>query len=72
VPPENPTTDYTAPILGTYKGRPIPEWVDAPERGGLYLYDRIAIEESDGSIALAQLRSDEFVVCPGLIYRMVS
>lgn len=62
----------TAPIIGTYKDYPIPEWIDAPERGGRHTYDRIAIEDADGAVALSQLRSDEFVVCPGLIYRRIA
>lgn len=59
----------TAPLLGAYRDYPIPEWIDAPKRGGRHIYDRIAIEDADGSVALRQLRDDEFVVCPGLIYR---
>lgn len=62
----------TAPLLGTYRDYPIREWIDAPERGGRHSYDRIAMEEPDGSVALAQLRGDEFVVCPGLIYRRIA
>ena len=62
----------TAPIIGTYKDYPIPEWIDAPERGGRHAYDRIAVEDADGGVALSQLRGDEFVVCPGLIYRRVT
>jgi hypothetical protein len=55
------------PSIGTYKGRDIPEWLDkAGERFG---YDRIAMEDRDGTTPLAQLRPDEFVVAPGLIYR---
>jgi len=60
-----------ARILGTYRDYPIPEWINTPARGGLHQFDRIAVEERDGSVALSQLRDDEFVVCPGLIYRRI-
>lgn len=59
----------SAPIIGTYKDYPIYEWIDASDRGGIHVYDRIAIE-TNGAVELSQLRADEFVVCPGLIYRM--
>lgn len=54
---------------GTYRGKDIPRYVDSPERGGRFQFDRIAYNDPDGSTPLSQLRSDEFVVYPGLIYR---
>lgn len=61
----------TSPVAGIYKGRPIPEWIDAPERGGRHTFNRVAYEDPDGSVPLSQLRLDEFVTHPGLIYRRV-
>jgi len=43
------------------------------ERDGIrYALDRPASQEPDGSVALDQLRSDEIVMSPGIIYRRVS
>lgn len=56
-------------IVGTHRGHLIKATIDAPERGGRYIFDRVAHEEIDGSVSLAQLRADEFVISPGLIYR---
>lgn len=61
-----------APLLGKYRDQPIYAWIEAPRRGGIHAYDRIALEDNDGAVALAQLRHDEFVVFPGLIYRRVA
>lgn len=47
----------------------MPEYVECPERGGRYRFDRQATEDRGGSIALSQLRDDEVVVWPGFIYR---
>lgn len=56
-----------SPSIGTYRDRDVPDWI---EKDGIrFLYDRIALEDSDGTTPLAQLRSDEFVIAPGLIYR---
>jgi len=60
-----------APIVGSYKCHLIPKWIDAPDRGGRFAYDRIAAEDDDGSVNLAQMRPDEFVTFPGLIYRRI-
>jgi hypothetical protein len=57
----------TGPAIGTYRGRKIAEWID--RAGERFLYDRPAVEDADGGVPLSQLRSDEFVVAPGLIYR---
>lgn len=64
-------THHFGPSIGTYKGRDIPDWIDSPDRGGRHVYDRIAIEDRDGGVLLAQLGDDEFVVAPGLIYKRV-
>jgi hypothetical protein len=55
------------PSIGTYRGRDIHDWID--KDGQRFSYNRIAFEDGDGTIALDQLRPDEFVVSPGLIYR---
>lgn len=57
------------PSIGTYRDRDIPEWMD--QGGTRYFYDRPALQDSDGTVPLAQLRPDEFVVAPGVIYRRV-
>lgn len=53
--------------IGTYKDCPIYDWIVVD--GVKHLYDRIAIEESDGRVFLAQMRDDELMLSPGLIYR---
>ena len=58
------------PSIGTYLDRDIPEWFD--KAGERFIYDRIAVNDTDGATPLAQLRPDEFVVAPGLIYRRAS
>jgi hypothetical protein len=58
------------PSIGTYRGQDIPAWLD--KAGERFSYDRPAMEDSDGTTPLAQLRPDEFVVAPGLIYRRAS
>jgi len=58
------------PPVGTYREMSIPAWFD--KAGQRFTYDRIALEDSDGTTPLAQLRPDEFVVAPGLIYRRAS
>jgi hypothetical protein len=60
-------TSSTAPIIGTYDDRPIPEWIE--RSGEKYTYNRPAQEDANGAVALAQLRPDEVVIAPGLIYR---
>ena len=52
--------------IGNYLGRPIAEKIDT--RNGTYVFDRIA-EHIDGEYPLSQLRKDELLIRPGLIYR---
>jgi hypothetical protein len=40
--------------------------------GVINSYDRLAVQEQDGSLKLVQLQNDEVRLCPGLIYRRVS
>ena len=55
------------PSIGTYRDYQIAEWI--MKCGERFNYDRIAWEDEHGGCPLAQLRPDEFVVAPGLIYR---
>lgn len=57
------------PEIGTYRGRGIPAFIVSG--GRRFDYDRIAIEK-DGGVELSQLRRDERVIAPGLIYREVA
>ena len=54
-------------IIGAYQGRAIPAFIQA--RGGRFAFERIAIENKDGTVPLSQLRDDELMISPGLIYR---
>lgn len=65
----NLTITDRGPSIGTYQGRDIPDWLD--KAGQRFAYDRPAMQDRDGTTPLAQLRPDEFVVAPGLIYRRV-
>lgn len=62
--------ETTAPSLGNYRGRDIPAWIVAPHRGGRMAFVGIATEDQDGAVPLAQLATNEVVICPGLIYRL--
>ena len=66
------STETAAPIVGTYRGRTIPAWLDFSERGGRHEYVGIAAEDRSGAISLDQLAPEEVVVYPGLIYRRMS
>jgi len=57
------------PDIGTYRDAPIAEWL--MQRGARWNYDRHAVLDAGGGCHLSQLRADEFVVAPGLIYRRV-
>lgn len=46
-----------------------PEYLDCPERGGRFKYDRQAMMNMKGQCDLSQLDVDEVVVWPGFIYR---
>jgi hypothetical protein len=61
-----------AAVIGMYREQPILAWLDIKERGSRYEYAGIAIEDKDRTVALAQLREDEILVAPGLIYRRIS
>jgi hypothetical protein len=52
--------------VGNYLGQPIYETITS--RDGTYIFDRIA-ENIDGEFPLDQLKEDELLIRPGLIYR---
>jgi hypothetical protein len=52
--------------LGNYMGQPIYQTFES--RNGTYVFDRIA-ENVDGEFPLEQLKKNELLVKPGLIYR---
>ena len=55
------------PTGDKHKGRDIPAWIVA---GGTRMaFDRVAVEVKGGGVDLAQMRRDECVIAPGLIYR---
>lgn len=56
------------PIVGSHRGRDIHAWMKQNDK--YYDYDRVAHTDRDGGTPLSQLRADEFVVAPGLIYRL--
>lgn len=58
------------PSIGEYKGKPIPAYIVESD-GTRSDYHRIAIEK-DGGVELSQMRRDECVIAPGLIYRRVT
>jgi hypothetical protein len=59
----------TGPSIGTYGDRPIPEWIERD--GQKYAFDRPAQKDAADAVVLAQLRLDEAVISPGLIYRRI-
>lgn len=52
--------------VGNYLGQPIYETITS--RNGTYVFDRIA-ENIDGEFPLDQLKENELLIRPGLIYR---
>jgi hypothetical protein len=52
--------------VGDYMGQPIYQTFES--RNGIYVFDRIA-ENVDGEFPLEQLKKNELLVRPGLIYR---
>ena len=55
------------PQIGNYLGEPIYESIE--EEGTVYIFDRIA-ESDDLGCPLDQLRKNEMLFNPGLIYRI--
>lgn len=56
------------PSCGTYKQRSIPAYI-VTDNAVRWEFDRIAYADKSGGIELRQLRPDECVIAPGLVYR---
>jgi hypothetical protein len=57
------------PVIGSHLGKEIFETVEANSQK--YIFDRIAVGDDDG-YPLNQLKKDEVLFEPGLIYRQAS
>lgn len=57
---------FHGPRIGSYMGHPIFQSISNPD--GTFIFDRIAQSEDDG-YPLDQLRENELLLNPGLIYR---
>jgi len=57
------------PAIGSYLGKPIYESIKNDE--GQYKFDRVAEGDRDGC-PLDQLKRDEILFVPGLIYKQVA
>lgn len=60
------TEIHRGPQVGNYLGQPIFQTIESDT--GTYIFDRIA-ESVDGEFPLDQLKKDELLIKPGLIYR---
>ena len=60
------TEIHRGPQVGNYLGQPIFQTIESDS--GTYIFDRIA-ESVDGEFPLDQLKKDELLIKPGLIYR---
>lgn len=54
------------PVIGRYEDKPIYEYIIAD--GYRYTYNGLALKDKDNSIPLSQLRSNEWILAPGLLY----
>jgi hypothetical protein len=59
----------SGPAIGTYLGRPI--FATIQRDGQRYVFDRIAEGDTEG-YPLTQLKKDEVLMMPGIIYRRAS
>ncbi len=59
----------TGPSVGIYANRDIPASV-ADDFGRQYIFAGVAPRRSDGKFDLNALESGEFILKPGLVYRM--
>ncbi len=57
------------PTIGLYRGLPIAERV-VDQFGRRFLYVGLASRRRDGRFDVASLRAGEFIVEPGLVYRL--
>ena len=62
----NKRTQYFGPSIGHYMGKPIFQSITGPD--GTLVFDRIARCDEEGC-PLDQLKQDEVMMAPGLIYR---
>ena len=60
------TEIHRGPQVGNYLGQPIFQTIESDS--GTYIFDRIA-KSVDGEYPLDQLKKDELLIKPGLIYR---
>lgn len=67
MPVEGRFTKQSEQHIGTHLGKPIPAYIDTET--GRYRFDRVAYANKRGQVPLAQMRNDEVVITPGLIYR---
>jgi hypothetical protein len=58
------------PVIGVYRDTPIVETV-TDQRGRRFTYDGIAPRRRNGELDLQALRPGEWVLRPGLVYRLV-
>jgi hypothetical protein len=63
-----PTVTKHGPVR-QYKSRSVYEYIESG--GERWNFDRLAVVGHDGSVDLEQLRPDEVVIAPGVIYRRV-
>jgi hypothetical protein len=71
VDPAMRVVEHGPPVEGmTHKGKPVPSYI-VNGAGKRAAFDRIAMEDKGGGVPLSQLRKDECVIAPGLVYRDV-
>jgi hypothetical protein len=59
------------PAIGTHQDQPIYSWLEYPGPGNSvlwYTFAGVGARASDGGYPLKQLKDDEILVFPGLIY----
>lgn len=62
----SPVGDAVGPSLGQYQGHPIPAYIT--DDGMRLFFLRVAHEDQFGDVDLDQLRDQEVLISPGLIY----
>lgn len=58
------------PVLGTYRGQPIVETL-IDHKGRRFTYDGLAPRRRNGDLDVAALGAGEWVLEPGLVYRLM-
>ena len=69
VAPEKRYTKCSDRHIGNHNGKAIPAYIET--ESGCYWFDRVAHTDKRGRAPLAQMRNDEVMITPGLIYRKV-